>query len=70
MKLTRALPPWFSLLCLLCLFSAFLWAQDSQQNDRKPPASRSQNQNDQSTLRVNVRLVNVTAVWQVLRKIV
>jgi len=59
MKLTRALPPWFSLLCLLCLFSAFLWAQDSQQNDRKPPASRSQNQNDQSTLRVNVRLVNV-----------
>lgn len=59
MKLTRALPPWFSLLCLLCLFGGLVLAQDPQQQDRKPSASRSQNQNDESTLRVNVRLVNV-----------
>lgn len=59
MKLTRALPPWFSLLCLLCVFEVLVVAQDPQQQDRKPPASRSQNQNDESTLRVNVRLVNV-----------
>jgi Ca-activated chloride channel family protein len=59
MKLTRALPPWFSLLCLLCLFGVLLVAQDSQQKDRKLPASHSQSQNDESTLRVNVRLVNV-----------
>lgn len=57
MKLTRALPPWFSLLCLLCMLGAFALAQDPQKGDRVPPGSKSQN--DESTFRVNVRLVNV-----------
>jgi Ca-activated chloride channel homolog len=57
MKLTRALPPWFSLLCLLCLLGVFALAQDPQKGDRVPPGTQSQK--DESTLRVNVRLVNV-----------
>ena len=57
MKLTRALPPWFSLLCVLCLLGVFALAQDPQKGDRVPPGSQSQN--DESTFRVNVRLVNV-----------
>ncbi len=54
---TRALPPWFSLLCLLVMACALAWAQDRQQGDRLPPGSQSQK--DDSTFRVNVRLVNV-----------
>ena len=57
MKLTRALPPWFSLLCLLCLLGVFALAQDPQKGDRVPPGTQSQK--DESTFRVNVRLVNV-----------
>ncbi|HEY2390815.1 MAG TPA: VWA domain-containing protein [Candidatus Angelobacter sp.] len=57
MKLTRALPPWFSLLCVLCLLGVFALAQDPQKGDRVPPGSQSQK--DESTFRVNVRLVNV-----------
>ena len=57
MRRTRALPPWFSLLCLLCLLGVFALAQDPQKGDRIPPGSRSQQ--DESTFRVNVRLVNV-----------
>jgi Ca-activated chloride channel family protein len=57
MKLTRALPPWFSLLCLLCLLGVFALAQDPQKGDRVPPGTQSQK--DDSTFRVNVRLVNV-----------
>jgi Ca-activated chloride channel family protein len=57
MKLTRALPPWFSLLCVLCLLGVFALAQDPQKGDRVPPGSQSQN--DDPTFRVNVRLVNV-----------
>ena len=61
MNRTRALPPWFSLACLLlCL--PVMWgmhavAQDPQKGDRIPPGSQSQK--DESTYRVNVRLVNV-----------
>ena len=61
MNRTRALPPWFSLACLLfCLLG--IWgihavAQDPQKGDRVPPGSQSQK--DESTFRVNVRLVNV-----------
>jgi Ca-activated chloride channel homolog len=61
MNRTRALPPWFSLACLLlCLLG--IWgvhavAQDAQKGDRIPPGSQSQK--DESTYRVNVRLVNV-----------
>lgn len=58
MKLTRALPPWSSILCLLCLLGVFALAQDRQPADRRLPASQSQ-KNDDSTFRVNVRLVNV-----------
>jgi Ca-activated chloride channel family protein len=61
MNRTRALPPWF---CLACLFFCLLWArgvcaltQDQQKGDRIPPGSQSQK--DESTYRVNVRLVNV-----------
>jgi Ca-activated chloride channel family protein len=63
MRRTRALPPWFSLFGLLCLLGAFALAQapalnqDRQQGDRIPPGTRSQQ--DESTFRVNVRLVNV-----------
>ncbi|HEY1936696.1 MAG TPA: VWA domain-containing protein [Candidatus Angelobacter sp.] len=57
MKRTCALPPWFSLLCLLCTLGAFVLAQDSQKGDRVPPGSQSQK--DEPTFRVNVRLVNV-----------
>ena len=61
MNRTRALPPWFSLACLLagllCLRGMHARAQDPQQGDRIPPGSQSQK--DQSTYRVNVRLVNV-----------
>jgi Ca-activated chloride channel family protein len=61
MKRTRALSPWFSLACLL-LFLLGMWgahavAQDPQKGDQIPPGSRSQK--DESTYRVNVRLVNV-----------
>jgi len=61
MNRTRALPPWFSLACLLlCLFCAWglhAGAQDPQKGDRIPPGLQSQK--DESTYRVNVRLVNV-----------
>ncbi len=57
MKLTRALPPWFSLLCLLCLLGAFALGQDPQKGDRIPPGTQSQK--DEPTFRVNVRLVNI-----------
>jgi Ca-activated chloride channel family protein len=57
MKRTRALPPWFSLLFLLCLPGVYVLAQDRQQGDRIPPGSQSQK--DEPTFRVNVRLVNV-----------
>lgn len=61
MNRTRALPPWFSLaclcLCLLCLRGVYALAQDPQKGDRIPPGSQSQK--DESTYRVNVRLVNV-----------
>jgi len=61
MNRTRALPPWFSLACLLfCLLG--IWgvhavAQDPQKGDRIPPGSQSQK--DEPIFRVNVRLVNV-----------
>jgi Ca-activated chloride channel family protein len=61
MNRTRALPPWFSLACLffglLCLRGLHAPAQDSQKGDRLPPGAQSQK--DESTFRVNVRLVNV-----------
>jgi Ca-activated chloride channel family protein len=61
MNRTRALPPWFSLACLLlCLpgiWGVHAIAQDPQKGDRVPPGSQSQK--DESTFRVNVRLVNV-----------
>lgn len=61
MNRTRALPPWFSLACLLlCLFCAWglhARAQDPQKGDRIPPGLQSQK--GESTYRVNVRLVNV-----------
>jgi Ca-activated chloride channel homolog len=57
MKRTRALPPWFSLLFLLCLPGVYALAEDRQQGDRIPPGSQSQK--DEPTFRVNVRLVNV-----------
>ena len=61
MNRTRALPPWFSLACLLlCLFCSWglhAGAQDPQKGDRIPPGLQSQK--DESTYRVNVRLVNV-----------
>ena len=58
MKLTRALLPWSSLLCLLCLLGIFAPAQDRPRDDRRLPGAQSQ-KNDDSTFRVNVRLVNV-----------
>jgi len=61
MNRTHALPPWFSLaclfVCLLCLRGVYALAQDPQKGDRIPPGSQSQK--DESTYRVNVRLVNV-----------
>src|SRR5258708_5522169 len=61
MNRTRALPPWFSLaclfFCLLCLRGVYALAQDRQKGDRIPPGAQSQK--DESTYRVNVRLVNV-----------
>jgi Ca-activated chloride channel family protein len=61
MNRTRALLPWFSLaclpLCLLCAWGVHAVAQDPQKGDRVPPGSQSQK--DESTYRVNVRLVNV-----------
>ena len=39
------------------MLGAFALAQDPQKGDRVPPGSKSQN--DESTFRVNVRLVNV-----------
>ncbi|MFL6313747.1 MAG: VWA domain-containing protein [Terriglobales bacterium] len=66
MNRTRALSPWFSLACLcVCLFCAWglhAMAQDPQKGDRVPPGLQSpapQSQKDESTYRVNVRLVNV-----------
>ncbi|HEY3770388.1 MAG TPA: VWA domain-containing protein [Candidatus Angelobacter sp.] len=58
MKLTRALPPWFTLLCLLCLLGIITFAQDRQQGDRVPPGSKSQS-NDDYTFHTTVRLVNI-----------
>ena len=53
--------PWFNLACLcvcmLCLRGVYALAQDPQKGDRIPPGSQSQK--DESTYRVNVRLVNV-----------
>jgi Ca-activated chloride channel homolog len=61
MNRTRALPPWFSsaclFFCLLCVRGIYAVAQDPQKGDRIPPGSQSQK--DESTFRVNVRLVNV-----------
>ena len=61
MNRTRALSPWFTLACLcvcmLCLRGVYALAQDPQKGDRIPPGSQSQK--DESTYRVNVRLVNV-----------
>jgi Ca-activated chloride channel family protein len=61
MNRTRAWSPWFSLaclcVCLLCLRGVCALAQDPQKGDRIPPGSQSQK--DESTFRVNVRLVNV-----------
>ena len=61
MNRTRALPPWFSLACLFfclcCVMGVYVFAQDRQKGDRIPPGVQSQK--DESTLRVNVRLVNV-----------
>jgi len=61
MNRTRALPPWFSLacllLCLLGMWGAHAVAQDPQKGDQIPPGSQSQK--GESTYRVNVRLVNV-----------
>ncbi|HZE79862.1 MAG TPA: VWA domain-containing protein [Candidatus Polarisedimenticolia bacterium] len=61
MNRTRALPPWFCLACLFfCLLGArgvYAMAQDRQKGDRIPPGTQSQK--DESTFRVNVRLVNV-----------
>ena len=61
MNRTRALPPWFSLacllLCLLGILGVHAVAQDPQKGDRIPPGSQSQK--DEPTFRVNVRLVNV-----------
>jgi Ca-activated chloride channel family protein len=61
MNRTRALSPWFSLacllLCLLGMWGVYAVAQDPQKGDRIPPGSQSQK--DESTYRVNVRLVNV-----------
>jgi Ca-activated chloride channel family protein len=61
MTRTRALSPWFTLaclcVCLLCLRGVYALAQDPQKGDRIPPGSQSQK--DESTYRVNVRLVNV-----------
>src|SRR5215470_13004647 len=55
MKRTRAVPPWFSLaVCLLLLAGASPRAQDRRQGDRVPPGMQ-----DDSTFRVQVRLVNV-----------
>ena len=66
MNRTRALPPWFSLacllVCLLCAWGVRSAAQDPQKGDRIPPGLQSpgsQSQKDESTYRVNVRLVNV-----------
>jgi Ca-activated chloride channel homolog len=63
MNRTRALSPWFTLACLcvcvLCLRGVYGLAQDPQKGDRIPPGSQSQSQKDESTYRVNVRLVNV-----------
>ena len=61
MNRTRALSPWFCLaclfFCLLCARGVYAVAQDRQKGDRIPPGSQSQK--DESTYRVNVRLVNV-----------
>jgi Ca-activated chloride channel homolog len=61
MNRTRALPPWFSLACLFfslcCVMGVDVLAQDRQKGDRIPPGFQSPK--DESTLRVNVRLVNV-----------
>lgn len=58
MNRTRAVPPWFCLaVCLLVPACALAPAQDRQAGDRIPPGSQSQK--DDSTFRVNVRLVNV-----------
>ena len=42
---------------MLCLRGVYALAQDPQKGDRIPPGSQSQK--DESTYRVNVRLVNV-----------
>jgi Ca-activated chloride channel family protein len=58
MKRTRAVPSWFCLaVCLVVLAGTLTRGQDRQAGDRIPPGSQSQQ--DESTFRVNVRLVNV-----------
>ena len=57
MKRTRAVSSWFHLaVCLPLLVATLALSQDKQKGDQLPPGSQ---QNDESTLRVNVRLVNV-----------
>src|SRR5215467_7039914 len=58
MNWTRAVLSWFRLaVCVPVLLGTLVVAQDRQKGDQIPPGSTAQN--DESTFRVNVRLVNV-----------
>ena len=58
MNWTRAVLSWFHLaVCAPLLLGTLVLSQDRQKGDQIPPGSSSQN--DASTFRVNVRLVNV-----------
>src|SRR5689334_13265045 len=62
MKRTCAVSSWIHLaVCLPLLLGAIALSQDKQKGDQLPPGTqqKSTQQNDESTLRVNVRLVNV-----------